>query len=291
MEPMEVAHAYFAAWNARNPDAIVAAFAAGGTYTDPLAGTLTGPAIGAYAGRLFAAFPDLSFELVSAAPAGAGVVATQWLMKGTNTAPFQGLPPTGRSIALPGADFVTVAGDKVQSVVGYFDSAATPRQLGLQAIVQPVQLGPFAFGTSVLVQSGKTTKPGAFSLTVLEARSDDEVQRVRDYSRRIAGEMLRMPGFISWLGAIVGRRMYTVTAWEQAEAAGQLLKDGTHKEAMGEFFGSGVASGGTTSVWSPHHQGPMWQRCSACDSMEIAEQGERRCRRCGAALPEPRCYW
>jgi hypothetical protein len=33
-----------------------------------------------------------------------------------------------------------------------------------------------------------------------------------------------MPGFISWLGATVGDRMMTITAWESADAMAPLMK-------------------------------------------------------------------
>jgi predicted ester cyclase len=75
---------------------------------------LAGPAIAAYASGLWAAFPDLSFEIVSAAPAGDRMIAAQWIMRGTNRASMQGLPPTGRTVALPGADFIQVEGEQVR---------------------------------------------------------------------------------------------------------------------------------------------------------------------------------
>ena len=94
-------------------------------------------------------------------------------MRGTNTGSLQGLPPTGRSVEVPGSDFIEIEGDKVRSVQGYFDSRAVPEQLGLQVLVQPKAIGPFSFGTSTLAQTGKNAKPGAFSITMLEARSPD----------------------------------------------------------------------------------------------------------------------
>ena len=67
MGPLEVAQTYFDAWNRRDPDAITATFADGGTYSDPTTGQpLAGQAIAEYTSGLFAAFPDLSLELVSA---------------------------------------------------------------------------------------------------------------------------------------------------------------------------------------------------------------------------------
>ena len=91
--------------------------------------------------------------------------------------PLRGNPPTGGTVALPGADFIAVEGDKIRSVQGYFDRRAFVEQLGLQVIVQPRSVGPFSFGSSVRAQSGKRTKPGAFSLTWIQVRSEEEARR------------------------------------------------------------------------------------------------------------------
>ena len=132
MDPMRVASAYLEAWNQRDPGKIVATFAADGTYIDPASGgALVGEAIGQYASGLFAAFPDLSFEVVSVGAVGKNLVAAQWMMRGANTGSLFGGPPTGRKVALPGADFITVDADKIRSVRGYFDMKTFGEQLGL----------------------------------------------------------------------------------------------------------------------------------------------------------------
>jgi len=124
MDATDVAQRYFDAWNRRDPGAIFATFAEGGTYTDPNAPEgLSDRAIAEYAAGLFAAFPDLTFDVLDHNATGDGTVATRWLMRGTNTGPFRGNPPTGATVALPGADFIAVEGDKVRSVEGYFDRA------------------------------------------------------------------------------------------------------------------------------------------------------------------------
>jgi steroid delta-isomerase-like uncharacterized protein len=270
MHALQIAHQYFDAWNRRDPAAIVATFAEGGVYTDPGAGTLTGPAIGEYAGGLFAAFPDLQFEIVSAALAGENTIAAQWLMTGTNTGSMRGAPPTGKPISVPGADFIVVEGDQIRSVTGYFDSAAVPRQLDMQVIVQPKQAGPFQFGYSVQVHSGKTTTPGAFGLTMLHARSPEDADEVRSYSRRIAPELLSQPGFIGVLLVGVGSRMITISAWEKPEQV-SALRSGAHKEAMARFFADdGVATGGSTSIWQPLRLNPLWVRDPVTKKMEPA---------------------
>ena len=104
-----VAQQYFDGWNRRDSTAVMATFADGGTYADPITqGPLSGAAIGNYVDGLVAAFPDLSFEIASVLEHSSGLVAAEWVMKGTNTGPFMNLPPTGRAISVVGADFVRV---------------------------------------------------------------------------------------------------------------------------------------------------------------------------------------
>lgn len=100
--PLAIAQRYFEAWNRRDAAVVMATFTEGGTYPDPVApGPLSGSAIGAYAEGPVAAFPDLSLDFVSAAEHSSGLVAAEWVMKGTNSGSFMGLPATGASIALP----------------------------------------------------------------------------------------------------------------------------------------------------------------------------------------------
>jgi steroid delta-isomerase-like uncharacterized protein len=289
-DALSITQKYFEAWNRHDGGGIVATFAEGGSYTDPLAPTLTGEAIVAYARRLWEAFPDLSFEIAGATLAGNGLVATQWLMKGTNTGLFQGLPPSGRSVALPGADFIQIEGDKICSVKGYFDAGEVPRQLGLQILVQPYALGPFRFGMATAVQSGKRNKPGAFSITSIQARSEREVEQLGEYGRQIAEEMLKMPGFLGWTGMVIGDRLLTVTAWDNPESPRQLTREGTHLQAMKEFFGPEIAAGGYTSVWAPKRINATWVRCTQCGRMADYERANGQCE-CGQALPELPPYW
>ena len=288
MEALEVATRYFDAWNRRDPEAIAGILVPDGTYTDPtVPDGLGAAATGEYARGLFTGFPDLAFEIVSAAECGAGTVAAQWVMTGTNDGSFQGLPPSGRAVRLPGADFIAIEDDRVRSVVGYFDTRVVPEQIGLQVIVQPVAVGPFSFGTSTYV-SRSGAEPGAVSLTVLEARSDEERQEVADRSRDTVLELLERPGFISWLGVRAGDRMFTITAWEDVDGPAYVRGSPAHTAATERFFASpGLARGGQTGVWSPHRLNGMWVRCEACDAMTQPSDG--RCR-CGAGVTAPR-YW
>jgi len=289
--PLAVAQRYFDAWNQRDAAAIVATFADGGTYADPTtAGPLTGAAIGAYAQTLWTAFPDLSFETVSVAQNGSGLVSVEWLMKGTNTASFNGLPPTGLPVALPGADFIRVEGNSIRSVQGYFDGGAVPRQLGLDLIVQPRSIGPFGFGTSVRATNGSIALPGAFSITNFFARNPEEVAIIHEGGRKIAMEMLSMPGFISFVSVVVGDCLMTITAWETRESMAPLMKQGEHRSMVSRYFTSEFGQGGMTGVWVPGRLNPRRVRCPGCDKMTPVEAPQQKCV-CGASLPAPLAYW
>jgi steroid delta-isomerase-like uncharacterized protein len=290
MNTLAVAQRYFDAWIHRDADGIIDIFTDDGTYSDPTAGQGLGKeATADYARALWDAFPDLTFEVISKAQTGSTTVAAQWVMRGTNTGSLQGLPPTGRSVEVSGADFIQIEGEKVRSVQGYFDSRAVPDQLGLQVVVQPKAVGPLAFGTSISAQTGKRVKPGAFSITMLEARSDEEVQQISETSREIVKEMFGMQGFIGWTGIAVGRRMMTVTAWESPENPQQMHSVGTHPEAIRKFHGPELAAGGMTSVWTPERF-TTHVRCPACAGMVTLERIKGTCP-CGAPLPDPLPYW
>lgn len=291
MNSLEIANRYFDAWNLRDASAVLDTFAEGGTYSDPTTGgPLSGDALIAYIQGLVSAFPDLSFEITTVGFIAPDVVAAQWIMRGTNFGSINGLPPTGKSIELHGADFIGIVEDGIRSVEGYFDSGVVPRQIGLQVVVQPTTVGPFSFGTSTRASSGRTATPGAFSITWLEARSEEEREYIVEISRKVATEMLSMPGFIGWVGTVVGDRMMTVTAWETPEAMAPLIQGGEHRSAVRRFFSPEMARGGGTGVWIPARLNPRWIRCAACSKMVDSERSQGNCQ-CGAALPDPLPYW
>ena len=127
MSALAAAQAYFDAWNARDAAAILASLTAEGTYEDPLTqGPISGAAIEGYVKALWAAFPDLAFEVASVAETTGGRVAAEWIMRGTNSGSFNGLPPTGIAIESRGSDFIETRDGKVSRVVGYFDPGSVP---------------------------------------------------------------------------------------------------------------------------------------------------------------------
>ena len=290
MNSLEIANRYFDAWNRHDPEAVLATMAVDGTYADPTThGSISGEAFAAYMRGLFSAFPDTSFEVVSEGQPAPDLVAAQWIMRGTNHGSMRGLPPTGKSIELHGADFIRVVDGKIRSVDGYFDSAVIPVQLGLKVIVQPDAIGPFTFGTSLRVSGDKDLKPGAFSITALRPRDPEDVKTVTDLSRQIGMELLSMPGFIAFVGVTVGNRMLTITAWEDAQAPAQLLRGGTHVEAVRQFW-AGVSDAGYTGVLVPERINIRWARCPACGKMADHLKTKGVCE-CGSTLADPISYW
>jgi hypothetical protein len=116
-------------------------------------------------------------------------------------------------------------------------------------IVQPSQIGPFKFGVSTMVQTGKTGGPGAFSITQLEARDDQSVPKVREGSGASMADLLKMNGFIGATTATIGLRMVTISAWESPEASRRVMTEGAHATVMKGLYDGSLANHGYTSVW------------------------------------------
>ena len=279
---------YFEAWNAHNARAVIAALADGGTYADPATeGPLAGAALADHARRLFGAFPDLNFEVVGAQPADAsadGTMVIQWLMRGTNTGPWNGQPPTGRPVAIPGVDVFTVAAGEITSAEGYFDRQTLAEQLGFQMRPLPPAAGPFQFGYAVRASAGRGTVPGAFSLTWIDARTQHEADEVKLTAAAVAAELAQEPGFLSWVGMEIGSRLYTITAWESPDAVRAVMRNSTHLGAVKRFLTEDFCAAGSTGVWSVHHLNAVSVRCPSCAQLTDRAQPADSCA-CGQPLP------
>jgi carboxymethylenebutenolidase len=77
---------------------------------------------------LFAAMPDATFDLVRAFVSEDGVMEES-LLRGTPIAPWNGLPPTGRAIALPLVIVFPMKDGEIQGERLYFDMDSARRQL------------------------------------------------------------------------------------------------------------------------------------------------------------------
>jgi len=285
---------YFEAWNAHDVRAVTAALADGGTYADPTTeGPLAGAALAEHARALFGAFPDLNFEVVGAQPADAGADGTmvvQWLMRGTNTGPWNGQAPTGRPVAVPGVDVFTVADGEITSAEGYFDRQTLAEQLGFQMRPLPPAAGPFQFGYAVRTSAGRSKVPGAFSLTWLDARTEQEAEEIKLTAAVVAAELTQEPGFLSWVGMEIGSRLYTITAWESQDAVRAVMRNSTHLAAVKRRLTEDFAAAGSTGVWSAHHVNGVMVRCLSCARLTDRTQDGDLCA-CGQPLPQLPEYW
>lgn len=129
---------YFAAWNERDIEAALQAFASTVTWNDPsLPATITTleEAKGFFEGS-WAAFPDLRFEAIGSplVDATTGRVAQEWRMTGTDSGVgfIPGHSPSGNEFEVPGMDVWVVTADlTATSVTAYYDAASFARQLGV----------------------------------------------------------------------------------------------------------------------------------------------------------------
>jgi len=247
---------YFDGWNAHDGSAVVAALTPDGTYEDPTThGPIGGDALAANVEGLAAGFPDLHFDIESVAPTSDTSAAAQWRMHGTNTGPMPMGPPTGGTVDIPGADFLTYDpdADRISRVVGYFDPGLMLRQLGLQVHITPGDIDPFLrFGTGIRVDTGRNTIPGAFTVTWIEVEPED-LPALNEATEKIAVELLENPGYLGTCFATVGKRNWTFSAWESVEVAEAALSRGAHAQAMNLARTGGVGKNaqGLTSLWKP----------------------------------------
>jgi steroid delta-isomerase-like uncharacterized protein len=285
LEPVE---RYFDAWNSHDGDSIAACFDPGGGYADPVSGRLPPLGVAAYASGLFDAFPDLRFEPHVTAVAEPHVVA-QWTMTGTQSEPFNGLPPTGAQIKLPGIDVIAVGEDGLLSVEGYFDQRSLLEQLGAQVTVQPANVGPLAFGIASRFRTDSLAVPGAISLTWMDVASDEDAQEVRQRVRAIVPELTQVPGFLGWVGISIAERLYTLTLWDGPEAARHVRTNAKHQAAVRRFFETDFGTAAHTGIWVPEHLNPLWLRCPKCGTMINADRVDQACS-CGEPSPARRSF-
>jgi steroid delta-isomerase-like uncharacterized protein len=130
--PAEVARSYFAAVSARDAAAMAAHWHSEGVDDLVPVGVMRGPAeIRGLFEELFAALPDLE-TTVDQVTADDRRAAVQWRMRGTfSGGPFQGLDPTGGTIALRGVDVVEVEGDRIVRNTAYYDGLEFARGVGM----------------------------------------------------------------------------------------------------------------------------------------------------------------
>ena len=276
MPLLEALDRYFASWNDHDPEGLMASLTEDGTYEDPnTGGPVSREKCAGILSRLLTAFPDLSFDVVDIGPTSDTTAYARWVMRGTNTGPGPAGSATGRKIALSGADFIEhdPEPDLVARVVGYFDPSALLRQLGLQVHITLGDLEWAAFGTSVRVDTQRTTIPGAFTITWIDV-DDDHAPVLSNAGLAIVTEQLDNDAFLGTCFATVGQRHYTFTAWESVDSARAALRGGAHAEAMrlANRGGMGENAVGITSIWKPEVLNGVF-RPGASRAADLSELG------------------
>lgn len=84
----------------------------------------------AFLEKLFAAIPDLTFDVTYKFIAG-DQIAERWMIRGTHLGTFMGVPPTKRYVELPGMGMVLMRDGKFYRDHFFFDMASSMRQMGL----------------------------------------------------------------------------------------------------------------------------------------------------------------
>lgn len=285
--PLAAVREYLAAWNAHDGAAVARLFAPGGTYVDPvLPGPIPGEAVGGYVDGLVGAFPDLSFADDGLSVDGPRVTA-QWRMRGTNTGLLPGAAqPTNGTVDLPGVDVITVGSAGIESVVGYFDQKTMVEQLGMQALVIPSDEGPMHFGFSLRTDLGRTTVPGALSMTWADVADQVEEAELARRSEEVIGAFMGEPGFLGIVAAASGLRGHTLSAWTTPEAAvAAVARNRAHTDGMAEMMRArGLARNGLTSIWVPWRNNGQLPRCTCGERVRIAVGEESAVCGCGATV-------
>jgi steroid delta-isomerase-like uncharacterized protein len=127
----DIVRVYVDAFCRGDLEAVRDTFEPEGTYEDP--GTkepLPGKRINEHFGDFFSGMPDISTETTGLDAISEQVSVWRWIIRATQTNTFRGLPPTGRSINVPGCEFIEVRGGKIHKIVGYYDRLTLLTQLG-----------------------------------------------------------------------------------------------------------------------------------------------------------------
>jgi steroid delta-isomerase-like uncharacterized protein len=83
-----------------------------------------------FAGAFYSGFPDLS-HTIEETVADEDKVAVRFTIRGTNTAPFMGMPPTNKPIEMTAIAVLRIEDGKVAEINAAFDEMGLMRQLGV----------------------------------------------------------------------------------------------------------------------------------------------------------------
>jgi steroid delta-isomerase-like uncharacterized protein len=116
--------------------------------------------------RLFAAFPDLNFEVTYKIARGDNV-AEQWFIRGTHLGTFMGIPPTGRRVEIPGMSMAELRQAKFVSDHFYFDALGVLRDM---ALMPPLSVSETLLGRGALGMGVAASRLGRSLLGAIQSR-------------------------------------------------------------------------------------------------------------------------
>ena len=123
---------YAAAWSSQNVDKILSFFTEDCVYEDvALDAVNTGrQELEAFLRATFAAIPDFHIEPKAAFSVGDRAV-NEWVMSGTQTGPFPGIPATNKSFSVRGASIMEMEHGRIRRNTDYWSLATLLQQVGV----------------------------------------------------------------------------------------------------------------------------------------------------------------
>jgi steroid delta-isomerase-like uncharacterized protein len=117
-------------WNVHDLGAVDSLYAADFVNHDPLAPEVTGlEAFKAWAGGVFAAFPDLHVVIDDMVAQG-DKVGKVYTLTGTHKGELMGIPPTGKPVTMTGISIYRIAGGKIAEMTWSYNMLGTMMQIG-----------------------------------------------------------------------------------------------------------------------------------------------------------------
>jgi steroid delta-isomerase-like uncharacterized protein len=116
-----------------DPERVLALFADDCVFEDVTFGVVARgkEELRSFVNRAFAAVPDFKYGLTSRFAASQWAVI-EWVMSGTHTGDFPGIPATGRRFSsVRGASILELEGGKIRRESDYWDAATFMKQVGL----------------------------------------------------------------------------------------------------------------------------------------------------------------
>jgi steroid delta-isomerase-like uncharacterized protein len=123
-----VAQSFIAAWNSHDVEKVIPVFTNDVLYEDVTFGAVNhGSAeLRKFAASIFAAVPDVRFELVkSAVDRQHGTI--EWVFTGTD----RGLYKTGKRFSVRGVSVIDLRGGRISRNLDFYDAASIMRQIGI----------------------------------------------------------------------------------------------------------------------------------------------------------------